>query len=116
MSASSERVVGVILARGGSEELPNKNILPLGGKPLIAWTIEAAKRSESIDRTIVSTDDPEIARVAQSHGGDVPFLRPSQYATREASIESAILDLLETLENDFEYVVALQPTSPFRSL
>ena len=72
--------LGIIPARGGSRRIPRKNIRPLGGKPLIAYTIEAAVAATTLDRLIVSTDDEEIAKVAQSYGADVPFIRPARLA------------------------------------
>jgi N-acylneuraminate cytidylyltransferase len=73
-------VVGFVFARGGSKGVPRKNIRPLAGKPLIAHSIEAAKASKYIERVIVSTDDPEIARVARQYGAETPFLRPTELA------------------------------------
>jgi len=73
-------VIALIPARGGSKRIPGKNIAPFCGKPLIAWTIEQAKRSRYITRVIVSTDDQEIARVARESGAEVPFMRPSEIA------------------------------------
>lgn len=70
--------LAIIPARGGSKRIPRKNIKPFGGKPMIAWSIAAAQQSKCFDRIIVSTDDAEIAQVAQAHGADVPFLRPPE--------------------------------------
>lgn len=72
----SARTLAVITARGGSKGLPGKNIRPLAGKPLIAWTLQAASQAKRLDRVIVSTDDPDIATAARQWGGDVPFMRP----------------------------------------
>lgn len=72
MSATGHRALGVICARGGSKGLPDKNILDLGGKPLIAWTVAAARGAPRLDRAIVSTDSPRIADAARAHGADVP--------------------------------------------
>jgi N-acylneuraminate cytidylyltransferase len=107
-------VLGVIAARGGSKGLPRKNILPLGGRPLIAWSIAAAAESKYIDRTIVSTDDAEIAEIARKCGGDVPFLRPPELATDEASVVDAILHAADAVKGDHRFVVLLQTTSPLR--
>ena len=68
--------LAIIPARGGSKRIPRKNIKPMGGKPVIAWSIAAAQQSGCFDRIIVSTDDPEIARVAKAHGAEAPFVRP----------------------------------------
>jgi CMP-N-acetylneuraminic acid synthetase len=113
-----EQVVAVIPARGGSKGLLRKNILPLGGKPLIAWTIEAARRAELVSRIIVSTDDPEIAAVAQHYGADVPFLRPNGFATDTATSEVVLQHAVQWIEQNerrkYEVLVYLQPTDPFR--
>lgn len=106
--------LGLILARGGSKGLPGKNIRPLAGKPLIAWTIEAARQCPEIDRLVLSTDDHEIATVAQAWGCDVPFLRPAALATDEAKAIDVVFHALAAVGGSFERVVLLQPTSPLR--
>ena len=73
-------ILAIVPARGGSKSIPRKNLIPVGGRPLIAYSIEQARTSRLVTRTIVSTDDAEIADVARAHGGEVPFLRPAQYA------------------------------------
>jgi CMP-N,N'-diacetyllegionaminic acid synthase len=108
-------VLGVIAARGGSKGLPRKNILPVAGRPLIAWSIAAAGESRWLDRAIVSTDDAEIAEVARSWGGDVPFLRPGELATDEASFVDAVLQVADSIAGNHTYVVLLQATSPLRT-
>jgi CMP-N,N'-diacetyllegionaminic acid synthase len=108
-------VLGVIAARGGSKGLPRKNILPVAGRPLIAWSIAAAGESRWLDRAIVSTDDAEIAEVARSWGGDVPFLRPGELATDEASVVDAVLQVADSIAGNHTYVVLLQATSPLRT-
>jgi CMP-N,N'-diacetyllegionaminic acid synthase len=110
-----KKVLAVIPARGGSKGLPGKNIKTLGGKPLIAWSIEAARHSAYIDRCIVSTEDDEIARIAREWNGDVPFVRPGHLATDEAFIEDVLIDVLDRLDESYDYLVLLQPTSPLRS-
>ena len=90
----------------------------MAGKPLIAWTIEAALGSKYIDRVIVSTDDDEIAEVSKDFGADVPFMRPVEYATDKAKSVDVVLQLLEQLEiqnEKYEYIILLQPTSPLRN-
>jgi CMP-N,N'-diacetyllegionaminic acid synthase len=109
-----DRVLAVIAARGGSKGLPGKNLRDLGGKPLIAWSIEAARQSRYIDRAIVSTDDSEIADVARRWAGDVPFLRPAELATDEAPIIASLLHAADTVAERYRYVVLLQATAPFR--
>lgn len=112
------RRVGIIPARGGSRGVPRKNIRLLGGKPLIAYTIEASLESD-LDRTIVSTEDEEIAAIARDYGAEVPFLRPKELATDEASSLSVVLHALQYLEKEEGYypgiIAFLQPTSPFRT-
>jgi CMP-N,N'-diacetyllegionaminic acid synthase len=109
-----KRVLGLIPARGGSKGLPRKNVLPLAGKPLIAWTIEAARASRYLDRTVLSSDDDEIIRVAEEHGCEVPFHRPAHLAADDTPGIEPVLHALEQLEG-FDYVVLLQPTSPLRT-
>ena len=111
------RILGIIPARGGSKGVHRKNIKPIGEKPLIAWTIEAAKPSRPT-RTIVSTDDEEIARVAREYGGDVPFLRPAELATDLANAVPVMQHALRTVEEqegeEYDAIMMLQPTTPFR--
>ena len=107
--------IGLILARGGSKGIPRKNLADLGGKPLIAWTIEAALESD-LHRIVVSTDDDEIAEAAVYYGADVPFMRPPELATDSALSVDAERHAIEALEMaDTDILVRLQPTSPFRS-
>lgn len=112
-------ILAFIPARGGSKGLPNKNILPCGGKPLIEWTISAAKAVDFIDDVLVSTDSPEIAKVSKSAGAAVPFLRPAELATDSASLNDAIRHAWENHAaasgKRFDYIVVLQPTSPLRT-
>jgi CMP-N,N'-diacetyllegionaminic acid synthase len=112
-------VIGIILARGGSKRLPGKNTRLFCNKPLIGWTIEAAKRSKFIDRVIVSTDSEEIGDVARKFGAEVPFLRPRRLATDTATSEEAMTHVLKWLKNDlredYDYFVHLQSTSPLRN-
>lgn len=116
-AAEKPRVLGLIPARGGSKGIPNKNLVPLGGKPLIAYTIEAARGSALLDDFIVSTDSPEIQRAALELGGNAPFLRPPELATDTAGMPEVALHALDTYRTDtaFDYLLLLQPTSPLRS-
>lgn len=112
-----ERVIAVIPARGGSKAVPHKNIVPLGGKPLIVWSIEVARSVDLIDRIIVSTDDAAIAAVARQHGAEV-YHRPPHLATDTALVIDALRHLIETLRAEGETgraLVLLEPTCPFRS-
>lgn len=95
--------------------MPKKNIRPLLGKPLIAWTIEQAFKSKYIDRVIVSTDDQAIAKISRKHGADVPFMRPAELATDKAKSIDAVFHALLSLPEKYDYVVLLQPTSPLRT-
>lgn len=111
--------IAIIPARGGSKRLPGKNIKDLAGKPMIAWTIEAAIDSEVFDYVFVSTDDQAIADVSRQYGAQVPFLRPAELATDEATTNDVITHLIEwfesELKNEVSTVAILQPTSPLRS-
>lgn len=109
-----KRILAIIPARGGSKGVSRKNIRYVGGKPLIAWTIEQAHKSSYIDRTIVSTNDREIAEVAMAFNCDVPFLRPNKISEDESTTMDCIFHALDAVESDFDYVVLLQPTSPLR--
>lgn len=112
------RILGVITARGGSKRLPGKNTKILGGKPLINWTIEAAKDIADICDLLVSTDSEEIAGIAKAAGAFVPWLRPSELATDSADSVDVVIHALNWYENVFKKVdgvLLLQPTSPFRS-
>lgn len=114
-----KKVLGLICARGGSKGVPKKNIRPLGGKPLIGWSIETADQCTFIDRVVVSTDNQEIATVAKSYGAEVPFMRPVELAednSPEWLVWQHALRKLEELDQfRAEYLVVLSPTSPFRS-
>lgn len=111
----SEKLFCAIPARGGSERLPRKNILPLAGRPLIAYTIEAARESECFDEVYVCTDSEEIAGVAQQFGAVVPTLLPESLAGPMVSSHESCLWLDEQLGRQGEVLVCLQPTSPLRS-
>jgi len=115
-----KRILGIIPARGGSKGIPEKNIRNLAGKPLVAWTIEAALNSNVCNRLLVSTDDPKIADVAREFGADAPFLRPPLLSTDTATSVSVVdhaIDWLKDIESEiFSHVLLLQPTSPFRTV
>jgi len=108
------RILGLIPARGGSNSILNKNLVDLGGRPLIEWTINSAKKSKLVD-IIVSTDSPEIAEVAQDLGVRVPFLRPEALSGDQVLSIDVVLHALENLKEKYQAVLLLQPTSPFRS-
>lgn len=109
-----QSVLGVITARGGSKGVPGKNILPIGGRPLIQWTIDAARASRYIDRLVLSSDDPTIIEVATQAGCEVPFRRDAALAGDDASSIDVVVDALRRVPG-FDIVVLLQPTSPLRN-
>lgn len=111
------RVLGLIPARGGSKGVPRKNVRPLGGRPLLAYTADAAKASSRLTEIVLSTDDEEIAQVGRALGLDVPFLRPAELARDETPTLPVVVHALEWLEEHgrrFDAVCLLQPTNPFR--
>jgi len=112
--SSQKRFLAIIPARGGSKRLPGKNTIDLAGKPLIAWTIEAAKNCRYIDKTVISTDDDLIVATAQQYGAEVPFKRDPDLATDKASTVDVIFDVIQRIKG-YEYIVLLQPTSPLRN-
>ena len=109
--------LAIIPARSGSKGLPNKNIKPLCGKPLLAWSIEAARESKYIDEIVVSTDSKEYAEIAKCFGASVPFLRPKELSldtTTTFEVLEHCIRFYENLGKWFDYVVLLEPTSPLR--
>ncbi len=109
-----QRILAMIPARGGSKGVPGKNIRPLAGKPLIAWTIEAARRSGLIDRLVLSSDDAEIIRIARAWGCEAPFVRPPELARDETPGIAPAQHCVRAIPG-YDYLVVLQPTSPFRT-
>ncbi len=111
-------ILAIIPARGGSKGLPGKNLLDLGGKPLIAWTIEAVQHCSYDLDMCFSTEDEEIARVARDYGAYIPFMRPKELARDHTSSLAVLLHSLFEMEairgRRYDYVLYLQPTSPFR--
>ncbi|MCQ6644867.1 acylneuraminate cytidylyltransferase family protein [Escherichia coli] len=92
-----------------------KNILPLCGKPTIGWTIEAAKNSKYVDNIFVSTDDPNIAKIAENFGISIPELRPRELATDDSKTETVLIYTLNKFGGDYDIVILLQPSSPLRT-
>ncbi len=115
---SGKSVLAIIPARGGSKGLPRKNVRMLCGKPLVAWTIEKAKKSRHVDVVLLTTESPEIADVGRNSGVVVPFLRPENLATDESSTYDVIRHALTyyrvTEKREFHYTVLMEPTSPLR--
>jgi N-acylneuraminate cytidylyltransferase len=107
------RVLGVITARGGSKRVPGKNLRRAGGRPLLAWTVDAARQSRYIDRLVLSTDDEAIASAGRELGCEVPFLRPPALAADHTPGVEPVLHALAEIPG-FDVVVLLQPTSPLR--
>src|SRR3972149_7114365 len=116
----SKKTLALIPARGGSKGLSRKNVKPLLGKPLIAWTIEVAKKSRYIDRVVVSTEDNEIGGIAKKHGAEVPFMGAFHLSTDEATTEDCVIHALNWLRDNEEYrsdfVLLLEVTSPLRAV
>jgi pseudaminic acid cytidylyltransferase len=108
--------LAIIPARGGSKRIPRKNIKPFGGKPMIAWSIEAAQASGCFDRIIVSTDDAEIAEVARAHGAEVPFMRPPELSddhTGTIPVVAHAIDWMAQEVGPVEFACCLYATAPF---
>ncbi|AMV71857.1 N-acetylneuraminate cytidylyltransferase [Desulfuromonas sp. DDH964] len=112
---ANKTVLAIIPARGGSKGVPRKNIYEVAGKPLIAWTIESARKSKYIDRLILSSDDAEIIAVAREWGCDVPFVRPAKLSQDDTPGIEPVIHAINALPG-YDYVVLLQPTSPLRTV
>lgn len=114
----NKKLLAIIPARGGSKGIPNKNIMDICGKPLIAYSIEAGKKSKYIDEIVVSTDSNIIKEVAEKYGAKVPFLRPEALSDDSAKSIDLVLHAIDFYINSnvhFDYVILLQPTSPLRT-
>lgn len=110
-----KRVLGVLIARGGSKGLPGKNVADLGGMPLIAWSVQAARSSRLLDRVLLSSDDDAIMAAARAAGCEAPFRRPAHLASDDATAADVVLHAMIEAGDDWDYVVLLQATSPFRT-
>ncbi len=120
MDKSDLKILAIIPARGGSKSVPGKNIRELNGKPLIAYTIESAKKiKDKFHRIIVSTDDEKIAEISKTYGADVPFIRPSDLATDKTPTYPVLQHAVHFVENqdsiNIDLIMLLQPTAPFRT-
>jgi CMP-N-acetylneuraminic acid synthetase len=118
MDRKAGRVLGLIPAKGSSTRVSRKNLRLLGGKPLLQWTIDAARRSGRLDRIVVSTEDERAAEIARAAGADVPFTRPAHLAQDPYGVVDVCLHALDELEaggDRFDHLVVLLPTSPFRT-
>ena len=118
---TTNNILGIIPARGGSKGIKDKNIIDLCGKPLISWSIKTGAellKNATLKKCIVSTDDQEIAKIAEEHGGDVPFFRPKKISTDKSKSIEFVLHALEELKKKgmtYNAVMILQPTSPQRN-
>ena len=110
-----KKIMAVIPARGGSKEVPRKNLRALAGKPLIAWTIEEAHKSQYLDRIILSSEDAGIIKVAEEWGCEVPFVRPVELARDDTPGIEPVIHAIKAIREFYDYVVLLQPTSPLRT-
>ena len=113
----NKKILAVIPARGGSKGVPRKNIIEVGGHPLIKYTIDCGKNSKYLDRVVISTEDLLIKRVAEENGGDVPFLRPKELAEDTSKTIDCIAHAVNTLKSmgeEYDYVMILQNTVPLR--
>ena len=113
----NKKILAVIPARGGSKGVPRKNIIEIGGHPLIKYTIDCGKNSKYLDRVVISTEDLLIKKVAEENGGDVPFLRPKELAEDTSKTIDCIVHAVDTLKSmgeEYDYVMVLQNTVPLR--
>lgn len=110
-----EKILAIIPARSGSKGLKDKNIKMMNGKPLIAYTIEAAQNSKIFEDIIISTDSEKYAEIAKKYGGSVPYLRDKKLANDNAKSSDVILDILNRVEKKYDSFIMLQPTSPLRT-
>lgn len=115
---NNQKILALIPARGGSKGIKDKNIVFLAGKPLIAYSIEAAKYSKYIDDIIVTTDSEKIAEISKQYGASVPFMRPAELATDTSKTIDAVLHAIQTLKTmgkEYDVLILLQPTQPLRT-
>ena len=114
-----KKFIAIIPARGGSKRLPRKNVLLLDGKPLIAWIIEAARKSRYISDVIVSSEDLEIMKIATKFGADIPFVRPEELSSDTATSIDVVKHAILFFKNknvNYDFAVLLQPTSPLTTM
>lgn len=115
---NNQKILALIPARGGSKGIKDKNIIFLAGKPLIAYSIEAAKYSKYIDDIIVTTDSEKIAEISKQYGASVPFMRPAELAADTSKTIDAVLHAIQTLKTmgkEYDVLILLQPTQPLRT-
>jgi len=111
---NEKTILAIVPARGGSKRLPRKNLHPLAGKPLILWTLEAGIKSKYIDKLVVSSEDMEILKLSKKYGIH-PIVRPKELASDESLIFSSVNHAVETIDENYDFIVLLQPTSPLRN-
>ncbi|WP_250278541.1 acylneuraminate cytidylyltransferase family protein [[Clostridium] colinum] len=114
----NKKVLAFIPARAGSKGIKNKNIIDLAGNPLISYTINAAKKSNYVDKILVSTDGEDIAKISKQYGAEVPFFRPKNLAEDNSNVITSIVYTLKRLKDvgeTYDIIILLQPTSPFRT-
>ncbi|MBX3228124.1 MAG: acylneuraminate cytidylyltransferase family protein [Labilithrix sp.] len=109
------RVLAIVAGRGGSKGLPGKNVASCGGRPLVEWSVAAARASRHVDRVIVTTDDDAIRAAAVAAGAEAPFVRPPELASDSAKMDAVVLHALDAVGGGFEIGVLLQATSPLRT-
>lgn len=109
----NKKILAIIPARGGSKTLPKKNIIELNGKPLISYTIKASLNSQYITKTLVSSDSDEILTIAKQYGADT-IKGPLEFSTDEATSQNVIAHVLDSINELYDYIILLQPTSPLR--
>ena len=110
---NGKTILGIIPARGGSKRLPKKNIKMIANKPLLLWTLEAGKQSKFIDRLIVTSDDEQILKISTENSAEI-VRRPSELSEDRTSTYDTIKHTIEKIEEDYDYICLLQPTSPLR--
>lgn len=111
---NNKKIIAIVPARGGSKGLPRKNLCDLNGKSLLAWTFDSAQNSKYIDRVILSSEDKEIISRAEEIGFEIPFIRPKELATDEATSMDVVIHAIQELTEGDTYIL-LQPTSPLRT-
>jgi CMP-N-acetylneuraminic acid synthetase len=117
--SKNKKILGLVIARAGSKGVVNKNTRSFKGKPLIQWTLEAAKKSKLLSHVLVSTDSKKIINLSKKLKIDAPFVRPKKLSTEKAKINSVIFHAIDWLKKNrsekFEYLILLQATSPYRT-
>ncbi len=120
MNTGSYNVLGIVLARGGSKGVPRKNIMPIGGKPMLAYTIEEGLKSSHISSLVLSTDDEEIAEVGRAYGAQVPFTRPPELSSDTATSKACLIHAVDFMEKQegivYDYIIELMVTNPLKTV